>query len=118
MVSDAVEFALDGYKAYLSSAIDCFNGWLVCWKVSMHPDCELAVVILEDLVGKIGLFEGRLLVVHTDAGTFYMTDKRADACSRGQRRPLDVAQGQKPPDNARAKGFFGTLKSDLFSGMD
>jgi putative transposase len=56
--------------------------------------------------------------VHTDASTFYMTDKRTDACSRGQRRPLDVAQGQKHPDNARAKGFFGTLKSDLFSSMD
>ena len=47
-----------------------------------------------------------------------MTDERADACSRGQRRPLDIAQGQKLPDNAYAEGFFGTLKSDLFSGMD
>lgn len=59
MVSDAVEFALDGYKAYLSSAIDCFNGWLVCWKVSMHPDCELAVGMLEDLVGKIKALRGK-----------------------------------------------------------
>jgi putative transposase len=53
VVSAAVEFALDGDKTYLSFTIDCFNGWLVCWKVSMHPDCELPVSMLEDLVGKI-----------------------------------------------------------------
>ena len=59
VVSAEAEFALDGDKTYLSFTIDCFNGWLVCWKVSMHPDCELPVGMLEDLVGKIKALRGK-----------------------------------------------------------
>ncbi|RRF94964.1 MAG: hypothetical protein DUD39_16295 [Coriobacteriaceae bacterium] len=59
VVSAEAKFALDGYKTYLSFTIDCFNGWLVCWKVSMHPDCELPVGMLEDLVGKIKALRGK-----------------------------------------------------------
>lgn len=113
VVSAEAKFALDGYKAYLSSAIDCFNGWLVCWKVSMHPDCELAVDILEDLVGKIGLFEGRLLVVHTDTGTFYMTDERADACSRGNAAHSMLPKDKSPLTMPVPKAF--SARSSLTS---
>ena len=38
VVTDVTEFALDGYRAYLSPAIDCFDGRPVCWTVSEHPD--------------------------------------------------------------------------------
>ena len=42
------EFHLDGYKAYLSPAIDCFDGWPVCWRVSRHPDADPKCGMLED----------------------------------------------------------------------
>ena len=38
VVTDVTEFRLDGFRAYLSPAIDCFDGWPVCWSVSRHPD--------------------------------------------------------------------------------
>lgn len=44
---------LDGFKAYLSAAVDCFDGWPVCWRVSLHPDAGLALGTLGDLVAAV-----------------------------------------------------------------
>ena len=51
VVTDVTEFALDGYRAYLSPAIDCFDGRPVCWTVSEHPDRGLVLGMLRGLVG-------------------------------------------------------------------
>jgi transposase InsO family protein len=116
-VTDVTEFALDGYKAYLSPAIDCFDGRPVCWRVSLHPDKELMVGMLGDLVGAVGPTEARPLVVHTDGGAVYMTDDWASACEEGH-VTRSMSRKARSPDNARCEGFFGTLKSDFFEGVD
>lgn len=117
VVTDVTEFALDGYRAYLSPAIDCFDGRPVCWRVSLHPDKALMVGMLGDLVAAVRPTEARPLVVHTDGGSVYMTDDWAEACASGHVvRSMSRKAGS--PDNARAEGFFGTLKSDFFEGED
>ena len=68
VVTDVSEFALDGFKAYLSPAIDCFDGWPVCWRLSLHPDKGLMVGMLVDLVGSVAPTAERPLVVHSDGG--------------------------------------------------
>ena len=68
VVTDVTEFRLDGYRAYLSPAIDCFDGWPICWRVSVHADSDLMVGMLRDLVGIVGPTEDRPLTVHTDGG--------------------------------------------------
>ena len=62
MVTDVTEFRLDGYRAYLSPAIDCFDGWPICWRVSVHADSDLVVGMLRDLVGIVCPTEGRPLL--------------------------------------------------------
>ena len=74
---------LDGFKAYLSAAVDCFDGWPVCWRVSLHPDAGLALGTLGDLVAAVRPTEGRPLVLHTDGGAVSMTDEWAAACAAG-----------------------------------
>ena len=113
VVTDVTEFRLDGYKAYLSPAIDCFDGWPVFWRVSRHPDAELTCGMLEDLVRIVGPTEERPLVAHTDGGAVHMGSRWKGACGRPPRDPVDVAQGQGP-DNARAERLCGTLKCDFF----
>ena len=117
VVTDVTEFRLDGYKAYLSPAIDCYDGWPVCWRVSLHPDKELVVGMLRDLVAEVGPTEGRPLVVHTDGGSVYMTGDWAEACREGH-VVRSMSRKARSPDNARAEGFFGTLKCDFFEGRD
>lgn len=117
VVTDVTEFKLDGYKAYLSPAIDCHDGWPVCWRVSLHPDKELMVGMLRDLIGEVAPTEEEPLVLHTDGGSVYMTDEWAEACREGH-VVRSMSRRARSPDNARAEGFFGTLKCDFFDGRD
>lgn len=116
-VTDVTEFRLDGYKAYLSPAIDCFDGWPVCWRTSRHPDRGLASGMLSDLIEEVGPTEDRPLVLHTDGGAVYMTDDWASACEEGN-VVRSMSRKARSADNARAEGFFGTLKCDFFEGGD
>ena len=116
-VTDVSEFALDGFKAYLSPAIDCFDGWPVCWRLSLHPDKGLMVGMLGDLVDAVAPTAERPLVVHSDGGAVYMTDDWREACEAGH-VVRSMSRKARSPDNARCEGFFGTLKSDFFDGRD
>ena len=117
VVTDVTEFPLDGFRAYLSPAIDCFDGWPVCWRVSRHPDKALMVGMLGDLLAEVAPTEDRPLVVHTDGGSVYMTGEWRRACEEGN-VTRSMSRKARSPDNARAEGFFGTLKSDFFEGRD
>lgn len=116
-VTDVTEFALDGFKAYLSPAIDCFDGLPVCWALSRHPDKALALGMLRDLVAEVAPTADRPLVLHSDGGAVYMTDEWARACEEGH-VVRSMPGKARSPDNARCEGFFGTLKSDFFDGVD
>lgn len=82
-VTDVTEFALDGFKAYLSPAIDCFDGWPVCWRLSRHPDKTLMVGMPGDLVDAVAPTAERPLVAHSDGGAVYMADDWREACEAG-----------------------------------
>lgn len=116
VVTDVTEFRLDGYRAYLSPAIDCFDGWPICWRVSVHADSDLVVGMLRDLVGIVCPTEGRPLTVHTDDGAVYMGREWREACGPGMVHSM--SRRARSPDNARAEGFFGTLKCNFFEGRD
>lgn len=117
VVTDVTEFKLDGYKAYLSPAIDCFDGWPVRWSVSRHPDKALVLGMLSDLVDEVRPTGGRPLVLHTDGGSACMTGDWAEACEAGH-VTRSMSRKARSPDNARAEGFFGTPECDFFEGRD
>ena len=117
VVTDVAEFRLDGFKAYLSPAVDCCDGWPVCWRVSRHPDKDLVLGMLSDLVDEVRPTEGRPLVLHTDGGSVYMTGDWAETCEAGH-VTRSMSRKARSPDNARAGGFFGTPECDFFEGRD
>ena len=41
LLSDISEFAIPSGKVYLSPAVDCFDGMLVTWRISGHPNADL-----------------------------------------------------------------------------
>ena len=88
----------------------------ICWRVSVHADSDLMVGMLRDLVGIVCPTEGRPLTVHTDGGAVYMGREWREACGPGVVRSM--SRRARNPDNARAEGFFGTLKCDFFEGRD
>lgn len=108
-MTDVTEFALDGFKVYLSPIIDCFDGCPVAWRASTRPDDELTAGSLEDALG----FLEKGCTVHTDGGGNYRSRRWKGVCeSNGLVRSM--SRKAKSPDNARAEGFFGTLKQEFF----
>lgn len=117
VVTDVTEFRLGGCKVYLSPAIDCFDGWPVCWRVSEHPDADLMCGMLGDLVEAVRPTRDRPMVAHTDGGAVYMGSRWKEACERSH-VVRSMSRKARSPDNARAEGFFGTLKCDFFEARD
>ena len=113
VVTDVTEFKLDGFKVYLSPVVDCFDGCPVAWWASTSPDDELTAGSLEDALGF--LEEG--CAVHTDGGGNYRSSRWKGVCeANGLVRSM--SRKATSPDNARAEGFFGTLKQEFFYARD
>ena len=105
-----------GGKAYLSPVIDCFDGEPAAWSVSRHPDSELTDSSLESyLARRPGRPEP--LVAHSDGGSTYRSGSWKRICSEGG-VVRSMSRKGCCPDNARAEGFFGTLKEEFYNGRD
>ena len=113
VVSDVTEFSLNDFKCYLSPMIDCFDGDLISWSISAHPDDDLCSSSL--IAAR--LKAGRGFVVHTDGGRCYISNIWKTVCLVGGITRSMSRKGTSP-DNARAEGFFGTLKREFFHNRD
>jgi len=115
VVTDVTEVKLSDCKAYISPAIDCFDGMPIAWTVSKHPDDELTCSMLEQVVRAVGDVDE--MVVHSDGGGNYRSRRWKGICEReGVTRSM--SRKGRSPDNARAEGFFGTLKQEFFYARD
>ena len=113
LVTDATEFSLNGFKRYPSPVIDRFDGDPLAWSVSRSPDAGMARASLEAALAKCG--PGA--VVHTDGGAPHRPARWEEAC-RAAGAVRSMSRKGRSPDNARAGGFFGTLKVGFFHGRD
>ena len=115
-VTDVTEFKVRGGKAYLSPVIDCFDGEPAAWSVSRHPDSALADSSLESYLARRPAGSGPL-VEHSDGGSTYRSASWKRICAEnGVVRSM--SRKGRCPDNARAEGFFGTLKEEFYNGRD
>ena len=115
LVTDVTEFSLNGFKAYLSPVIDCWDGCPVGFSVSAHPDGELCSSSLREALACLPA--GSAPVVHTDGGACYRTGRWKSAlAAAGASRSM--SRKGTCPDNARAEGFFGTLKQEFLYGRE
>ncbi|BAK48448.1 hypothetical protein CXIVA_24810 [Clostridium sp. SY8519] len=69
LLSDISEFAIPAGKGYLSPAVDCFDGMLVTWRISEHPNADLVNGMLDDVIANIGTKSKP--IIHTDRGCHY-----------------------------------------------
>lgn len=112
VVTDVTEFKVGGARVYLSPVIDCFDGMPVAHSVSLHPDSALCDGSLA-----LALERGPVGTVHTDGGSCYRSASWKALC---EENGVARSMGRKANcgDNARAEGFFGTLKEEFFHGRE
>ena len=115
-VTDVTEFKVRGGKAYLSPVIDCFDGEPAAWTVSGRPDSALTDSSLEGYLAKRPAGLGAL-IEHSDGGATYRSASWKRICEEGG-VTRSMSRRGCCPDNARAEGFFGTLKEEFYNGRD
>jgi len=110
-LTDITEFHIPAGKAYLSPIVDCFDGLLVSWIMSTHPDAELVNTML-DLATET-LEAGEKPIIHSDRGSHY---RWPGWLERVEKAGLVRSMSKKAcsPDNSACEGLFGRIKNEMF----
>lgn len=108
--TDITEFALLGQKRYLSPMMDLYNGEIISYSISAHPNLRMVTNMLGNAL--YGIKKNSGLIIHSDQGWQYQ--------HRAYQRMLEdkgVIQSMSRKgnclDNAKMENFFGLLKSEL-----
>lgn len=109
-VTDVTEFSLFGIKLYLSPIIDLYNGEVVAYNLSKHPNLNQVTEMLEKAFSKIP--DNTNLILHSDQGWQYQHKHYQKMLSdKGIRQSM--SRKGNCLDNACAENFFSLLKTEL-----
>ena len=115
LLSDISEFAIPTGKVYLSPTVDCFDGMLVTWRISEHPNADLVNGMLDDVIANMGA--NSKPIIHTDRGCHYRWPGWIERMEiNGYARSM--SQKGCSPDNAACEGLFGRIKNEFFYNQD
>lgn len=110
-VTDVTEFKVNGRKLYLSPIIDLFNGEVISYNLSRHPNFNQIADMLAKAFDKIP--DNTNLILHSDQGWQYqMKEYQHLLKDKGIRQSM--SRKGNCLDNSLAENFFGLLKSELF----
>lgn len=114
-VTDVTEFRMDGEKLYLSPIIDLFNGEVISYDLSYHPDFKQIKNMLAKAFERVPECQG--LIFHSDQGWQYRMEEY-----RRILKDNDIIQSMSCKatclDNAVAENFFSLLKTELLYLQD
>lgn len=114
-VTDVTEFSLFGQKLYLSTILDLYNGEIVAFNLSKHPNFKQTVDTLEAAFSLIP--HGTNLILHSDQGWQYQMKRyQKMLADKGIRQSM--SRKGNCLDNAVMENFFGHLKSELLYLQD
>ena len=109
-VTDVTEFSLFGTKLYLSPIIDLFNGEVVAYDLSYHPNLKQVTNMLEQAFAKISDNTG--LILHSDQGWQYQ-HKHYQKMLKNKGIRQSMSRKGNCLDNACTENFFSLLKTEL-----
>ena len=111
-VTDVTEFKVNEQKLYLSPIIDLFNGEVVSYNLSRHPDFKQIADMLENAFQKFP-DEVDNLILHSDQGWQYQM-KTCQRMLKAKGITQSMSRKATCLDNAVVENFFGLLKTELF----
>ena len=110
LVTDVTEFHLEGRKLYLSPIVDLYNGEVISYNLSFHPDMAQIRDMLEKAFQRIP--DHSQAILHSDQGWQYRTPEYQELLSK---KGITQSMSRKATclDNAVAENFFSLLKTEL-----
>lgn len=107
--TDVTEFKIDDKKAYLSPIIDMFNGEIISYTISDHPDLKMVMSMINNAQSKVNIAAG--LVLHSDQGWHYQ-HKQYQKALKQSGIIQSMSRKGNCLDNAVMENFFGIMKSE------
>ncbi len=111
-VTDVTEFKVNEQKLYLSPIIDLFNGEVVSYNLSRHPDFKQITDMLENAFQKLP-YKVDNLILHSDQGWQYQM-KTYQRMLKAKGITQSMSHKATCLDNAIVENLFGLLKTELF----
>ena len=108
--TDVTEVKIKDKKMYLSPILDMFNGEIISYTISYHPDLKMAMSMLNKAFKKTYIPKG--LILHSDPGWPYQHLKYQKAL-KGRSLIQSMSRKGNCLDNAMMENFFGLMKSEL-----
>ena len=109
-VTDITEFQLGEEKLYLSPIIDLFNGEVISYNLSYHPDFKQVQDMLSKDFERVPECHG--LVLHSDQGWQYRMEEYQRILI-GKGIVQSMSRKATCLDNAVAENFFSLIKTEL-----
>ena len=113
--TDVTEFHIRSGKLYLAPILDMYNGEIVSYDISEHPDFAQQVRMLNKAFEKYQDLTG--LTFHSDQGWQYQMYQWHKLLKD---RGIIQSMSRKGNclDNSPAENFFGRLKNEMFYGHE
>lgn len=108
--TDVTEFKLFEQKLYLSPILDLYNGEIVTYTLRERPTAEMVLTMMNEGLGRVA--EPALLMIHSDQGWHYRTQKYQELLKNNQVTQSMSRKGNCY-DNAVMESFFAIFKSEF-----
>lgn len=113
LVTDVTEFSICDNKVYLSPILDLHNNEVISYSISMSPNFNQTIEMLNGLFNKLP--NGASPILHSDQGWQYQMNSYQRQL---QKHNLIQSMSRKGNclDNSVMENFFGRLKVEMFYG--
>ena len=113
--TDVSQFNFPWGKCYLSPILDMYNGEIISYNLSLHPNYEQVEDMLNKAFSKYSNLEG--LIFHSDQGWQYQNQRYISSLKD---KGIIQAMSRKGNcyDNCIIESFFGTLKNAIYYGYE
>ena len=108
--TDVTQINVGQDKCYLSPILDMYNGEIISYTISDHPDLRMVMSMLDKALEQNRAFNK--LVLHSDQGWHYQHYSYQKAL-RDHGIVQSMSRKGNCLDNAMMENFFGIMKSEL-----
>ena len=108
--TDVTQISIGMDKCYLSPILDMYNGEIVSYTISDHPDLKMVMDMLEKAF--VAREVGVGLMLHSDQGWHYQ-HRSYQKSLQDHKIVQSMSRKGNCLDNAMMENFFGIMKSEL-----
>ena len=113
--TDVSEFKHKDGKLYLSPIMDMYDGLIIAYDLSEHPDFNQTKRMIDKAFEQYDNLEG--LIFHSDQGWQYQM-KQYDVWLKSRGIRQSFSRKGNCMDNSLMENFFGILKNEMFYGHE